>query len=229
MSIQTDQVSRSASGGELAPDELRARRRAARIAANRADILDAAERTFAANGITEGSLRDIAASAGFSTAAIYNYFDNKQHLLAEALIRRGTELLDVINRAAGEATTPMAKLHSIADATVAFFASYPDFLRLLRHAREADDTIAAVLAQHAGEQADLVGRTFTVMTEIVEKGQQAGEIRVGNANALSHLFMTLVYEHIFLAASENSIGALTLEQFQGVIDGALRETAGTTP
>jgi AcrR family transcriptional regulator len=204
------------------PDELRARRRAARIATNRADILDAAERTFAERGITEGSLRDIAKSAGFSTAALYNYFDSKQQLLAETLIRRGTELLEVIDRAADEAATPMAKLHRIVDATVAFFATYPDFRRMLRRAREADETLAAALTQHASDQVPQVARTFALMTGIVKDGQRSGEIRDGNADALTHLYMTLVYEHVFLAAGDNPIGALTLEQFQGLIDGALR-------
>ena len=208
---------------EPSPKELRARRRAARIADNRADILGAAERTFAERGITDASLRDIATAAGFSTAAIYNYFDSKDHLLAETLIRRGTELLTVIDTAAAEAGTPMAKLHCIADATVAFFASFPDFRRLLRRAREADATLSSLLTQHAADEVERVARTFALMTGIVEDGQRLGEIREGPPTALTHLYMALVYEHVFLAG-ENAAGALTLEQFQDMLDGAFRAT-----
>src|SRR6478672_9884698 len=125
-----DAASASA-GAKPEPDELRARRRAARVADNRSDILDAAERTFAERGLTDGSLRDIAKHAGFSTAAIYNYFENKQQLLAETLLRRGTELLEVIERAASDADTPMGKLHRIVEATAEFFAAYPYFRRIL--------------------------------------------------------------------------------------------------
>src|SRR4051812_15313187 len=117
-------------------DELRARRRAAKAAVNRADILDAAERIFAERGLTDGSLRDIAKHAGFSTAAIYNYFDNKQHLLAETLVRRGTDLLEVIDAAARSDGSAMERLHQIVDHTVAFFEAYPEFRQILRHVRE---------------------------------------------------------------------------------------------
>ena len=123
---------------------------------NRADILDAAERIFAARGLTDGSLRDIARHSGFSTAAIYNYFDNKQHLLAETLIRRGTELLPVIDAAANSDGSPLARLHRIVDDTVAFFETYPDFRQILRHVRESEAIITSVLTEHAAEYARIV-------------------------------------------------------------------------
>lgn len=211
----------SGASARPAPEELRAQRRAARLAGNRADILDAAERTFAERGLAEGSLRDIAKHAGFSTAAIYNYFDNKQHLLAETLARRGVELLDVIERAAASDTAPMAQLHAIVEGTVTFFARYPDFRRMLRHARESDATIAA-LEEYVGDRADLFPSTLDVMTRIVAEGQERGDIRQGSPTALIHLYMTLVYEHVFLMGSDNPDDALTLPQFQDLVEGALR-------
>lgn len=212
----------------LGAEDLRARRRAARIAGNRADILDAAERTFAERGLTDGSLRDIAKLSGFSTAAIYNYFDNKGHLLAETLIRRGTQLLEVINAAAGEAGSPLDKLHHIVEATVTFFTTYPEFRQILRHARESEAAIASMLGRYASDEVDLFPPVLTLMTSLVEDGQKIGEIRQGDPSALIHLYMALVYEHVFLAGPGNLSGFLTLEQFQGVVDGALRNPATAT-
>jgi AcrR family transcriptional regulator len=206
-------------------DELRARRRAAKAAVNRADILDAAERIFAERGLTEGSLRDIAKHSGFSTAAIYNYFDNKQHLLAETLVRRGTDLLDVIDTAAASDGSPMDRLHRIVDDTVAFFETYPDFRQILRHVRESEAIIASVLTEHAADR-NIFPETLTLMTAVLEEGQRIGEIRDGSPGALIHLYMTLVNEHVYLAGSANpGIGSLSLEQFHAVIDGALRRPA----
>ncbi len=37
-------------------------------------------------------MREIAARSGFSSAALYLFFDDKQHLLSEVLNRRGDEL-----------------------------------------------------------------------------------------------------------------------------------------
>jgi len=206
-------------------DDLRARRRAAKAAVNRADILDAAERIFAERGLTDGSLRDIARHSGFSTAAIYNYFDNKQHLLAETLIRRGTELLDVIDAAANGDGSPMTRLHRIVDDTVVFFEAYPDFRQILRHVRESEAIIASVLTEHAAER-NIFPETLTLMTNVVEEGQRIGEVREGSPGALIHLYMTLVNEHVYLAGAANpGIGSLTLEQFHAVIDGTLRRPA----
>jgi AcrR family transcriptional regulator len=216
---------RSAASTAAAPsaEERRARRRAARIADNRADILDAAERAFAERGLSEGSLRDIAKHSGFSTAAIYNYFENKQHLLAETLSRRGTELLEVITTAGSEGTSSMAKLHQIIDGTIAFFDRYPDFRQMLRHVREADATVMEALTHYAADRLDLFTQTLALMTGIVEDGQHTSEIREGDPSALLHLYMTLVYEHVHLSTTNQPMGALTLDQFHAFVDGALRQ------
>lgn len=216
---------RSGSEAATSPsaDERRARRRAARIADNRADILDAAERAFAERGLSEGSLRDISKHSGFSTAAIYNYFENKQHLLAETLSRRGTALLEVITTAGSEGTSSMAKLHQIIDGTVAFFERYPDFRQMLRRVREADATVTESLTHYAADRLEHFTRTLALMTGIVEDGQNAGEIRDGDTSALLHLYMTVVYEHVLLATANPPTGTLTLDQFHAFVDGALRQ------
>ena len=108
-------------------------RRAARKAENRTEILDAAERVFGEHGIRDGSLRQIAQLSGFSTVGLYLFFENKQHLLSETVTRRGAELNAAL-RSAGEGDlSPLDKLQRIADVTVAFFASHPDFRQMLRH------------------------------------------------------------------------------------------------
>src|SRR5450755_2820774 len=102
-------VSKTAAVAESQPD-LRARRRAARWAENRTDILDAAERVFGEEGLRAGSLRQIAFLSGFSTAAIYLFFENKQHLVSETLMRRGGELVGELRTVDGEDRSPLDKL-----------------------------------------------------------------------------------------------------------------------
>jgi AcrR family transcriptional regulator len=204
------------------PEELRAQRRAARAADNRADILDAAERVFAEHGLRDGSLRDIGTQSGFSTAAIYRYFENKDHLFAETLTRRGLELLDIIDRCATSADGPMRQLHAIADGAIEFFETYPDFRRMLRHVREPVPTIPSVIASYADDRLERVGRSFALMNGIIEAGQAAGEIRSGAPATLLHFYTTLVYEQVFLAAPDNPAAALSSDEFHDLIDGALR-------
>jgi len=48
-------------------------------------IRDAAKRIFAERGIDAASMREIAQAAGYTTGAIYTYFDTKEELYAEVL------------------------------------------------------------------------------------------------------------------------------------------------
>src|ERR1700719_26679 len=98
---------------DTARAEVRSRGPPPRRAESRAEILDAAERVFGEDGLRSGSLRRIADLSGYSTAAIYKFFDSKQHLVAEVLNRRADEYLAELRRAAQSAGTPLERLHLI--------------------------------------------------------------------------------------------------------------------
>lgn len=218
-------VSKGAPGTESEPDhqhDPRAERRAARQAANRRDILDAAERVFGQYGVHEGSVRQIAELSGFSTGAIYLFFDNKQHLLAETLARRGAELMRALQGVAAEDDAPLQRLHRIVDATVRFFLEHPDFRRLLRQSAGSEAIVGPALAAYAN-----AGRQFTeamtLVTGVVAEGQARGQVRAGDPSAIAHLYSVLINEYVLLGDPDQaSTGNLTTEQFHGLIDGALR-------
>lgn len=67
-------------------------------------ILDAAERLFAARPRLNVSIRDIAAEAGLPHSAIYRYFENKEDVLRQVLIRGRQRQLerDAASREAGQ-------------------------------------------------------------------------------------------------------------------------------
>jgi TetR/AcrR family transcriptional regulator len=208
------------------PDR-RAQRRAHRQAQtqqNRVDILDAAEKIFGERGMHNGSLREIADEAGFSAAAIYMFFENKQHLLSETLTRRGDELLPVIRAAADADLGPLERLHLLVDDTVTFFNERPYFRLLMRHVRGGTTITGPVLATFADRVNVRFEEALSLIAGIVEDGQAQGEIREGNGSALAHLYSVLLNEFILLHTSrdETSTGILTSVQFHGLVDGALR-------
>src|ERR1039458_6368961 len=148
MLVNMSSVIKAAAAWEAQPD-LRARRRAARRSENRTEILDAAERVFGEHGVRDGSLRQIALLSGFSTAAIYLFFENKQHLLAETLTRRGAELVCELQIAAAGDLSPIDTLHRIVDVTWAFFEAHPDFRGLVRHITGGTAIVGPALAEYA--------------------------------------------------------------------------------
>ena len=204
------------------PDR-RAQRRAARRDDNRTEILDAAERVFGTRGVRDGSLREIAAHAGFSTGAIYLFFDSKGHLLAETLTRRATELVATLTVEAERDVAPLAKLHDIVDAMVAFFDARPHFRGLLRHMSGGAEIVGPALAEHARDVGGLFDTAMGLLAEIVRAGQRVGEIRDGDAAAIARLYSVLVNEQVLLG--DGGAGTLTRQEFHGLVDGALRRPA----
>jgi len=206
-----------------APVDRKAERRAARRAENRLEILDAAEKVFGEDGIRDGSLRRIAAESGFSTAAIYLFFDNKQDLVAETLRRRGDELIAALDADAALDLAPIDKLHHIVDTTVTFFTDRPHFGQLLRHLRGSAAITGPVLAEFDADASPGFDQAMTLLAAIVAEGQETGEIRAGNPRALAHLYSVLVNEFILLGdANDDSTVSLTSTQFHDLVDGALR-------
>src|SRR3954468_14559951 len=86
-------------------------------------ILDAARKVFEAEGLEGASLRAIAASAGYTPAALYFHFESKEALYAEVLRASLASLGQAVSRAVSRAKTPADRLQS---AAIAFFRYYAD-------------------------------------------------------------------------------------------------------
>src|SRR6187399_945645 len=86
-------------------------------------ILDAARKVFEADGLDGASLRAIAATAGYTPAALYFHFDSKEAIYAEVLRGSLVNLGTAVSRATLRAKTPADRLRA---ATMAFFSYYDD-------------------------------------------------------------------------------------------------------
>lgn len=65
----------------------------------RAAIVEAARQVFAGKGLDGASMREIAAAAGYTAAAIYFYFDSKEALYGEIVAASLSELSRAVRRA----------------------------------------------------------------------------------------------------------------------------------
>ncbi len=123
-------VSRDRSGGAQARSAPSRRRLPA--PQRRALILDAALRTFAANGYDGAAMDEIAAQAGISKAVVYDHVASKSDLYAQ--------LLDAIRidieRTVDDALEPLGtdeeqRLHAAADAVYRYVEEHQEASRLL--------------------------------------------------------------------------------------------------
>ena len=206
-------------------EDPRSRRRAARRAASTADILDAAERVFSEDGLRDGSLRRIAELSGYSTAAIYKFFDSKHHLVTETLNRRADEYLVDLKTAAERDGTALERLHFIVDAAATYFSAHKQFSSLVRQVQGGEAILGAVLAAFADDIGGRYGQAMELMTDLIREGQNSGEIRAGDPRALAHLASVLTNEYVLADLP------LSREEFRAVFAGALRapQTAPRKP
>jgi AcrR family transcriptional regulator len=201
---------------DTAREDLRRRRRIARRAASVTEILDAAERVFSEDGLRDGSLRRIADLSGYSTAAMYKFFDSKQHLVAQTLSRRADEYLAELQDAARTDGSPLERLHLIIDGAAEFFGARAHFKSVLRQMQGGSAIVGPVLAAFADDVYGRYAQAMNLMADLVREGQQSDEIRAGDPDALAHLASVLVNEFVLSNTS------LTSTDFHAVFDGALR-------
>ena len=127
-------------------------------------ILDAARKVFEAEGLDGASLRAIAASAGYTPAALYFHFESKDAIYAEVLRCSLTNLGQAVSRAVSRAKTSADRLRAAAAEAcehdearqVGRVVSQP-ISNPCPHARPAGDRRAGV-HQHVGRIViDLIG------------------------------------------------------------------------
>jgi AcrR family transcriptional regulator len=145
---------------------------AAPDASSRDQILDAAERLFAARGFARTTIKDIGREAGLNSALLYYYFADKDQLYHEVLRRFVGRL---VARTMSELTgggSPDARLRALLTAQAELLLANPHFPRLM--VRELAESEGA----HAVEQFHLLASTtFRRLCELIEEGQRAGLFR----------------------------------------------------
>lgn len=81
------------------------------VVRTREDILEAAARAFARNGYRSVSMRDIAREAGYTAAALYTYFENKQEILEGLVALVIEDMLRVFDEPVPVGLTFRQRLH----------------------------------------------------------------------------------------------------------------------
>lgn len=136
----------------------------------RTQILDAATRLFAAQGVGATSLSAIADTVGIRKASLLYHFPSKDALhqsVLDRLLSHWNETLPrLLEAAAGE-----DRFDALLDETVRFFVADPDRARLLL--REALDRPAAMRTRLR----EAVRPWMDVIAASIAKGQEHGELR----------------------------------------------------
>lgn len=159
---------------------------------SRAQLLDAAEEVFGRKGFHETTLKEVADLAGFSVGSVYSFFESKDDLFRQILLRRGGEFMQGMGELLSDEQQPAnEQLLDLARFQVGFFRTYPNFGRLyLRYASVA--TLAALSDQIDVEVSDRYEQAMGMQAELFHRGQKSGALCEGDPVVLSRLFSGLV-------------------------------------
>ncbi len=151
----------------------------------RAAILAAAEEAFAEDGIGRAKMESIAARAGVAVGTLYNYFEDREALLACLVGERRAELLRKLDDAVAA-----GRRQPFEEALISFlrtlFSHWTDHQELLRVILQAD---GAGLAAGRGHILDEVTRRTETL---LRRGRTAGVLRPDAAGLQATLLVGMV-------------------------------------
>ncbi|MBY4039220.1 TetR/AcrR family transcriptional regulator [Rhodococcus fascians] len=167
-------------------------RRQQRIELSREQILDTAENLFAEHGYYQTGLKDVAAACEFSVGSIYTFFESKDVLYEQVLMRRsiGVEALQIM---VPESVPADERLVKLAEVWIRHADEYPAWGSLTAEITRITRSPGGVVPDawiHHGQ------RTQNFLVDVIEKGQDSGHLRPGSPSSLARLYWALVTSFI---------------------------------
>lgn len=98
-------------------------------------ILDAALSVFAEKGFHETRLEDIAEEAGFSKASLYNYYDNKEVIFLNLVVREHERLIEAVEEKLDPGESLERSLRDFLHTTFTFFGKHFAFILTISNFR----------------------------------------------------------------------------------------------
>lgn len=177
-----------------------AERRAARAEARREEILDAAQRIFAARGYNETGIADIAAELGIGHGTFYRYFENKQDIAAQVLDRA---ILDIAGALADEDPTETDDVDQYREQTTRIMH------RMFETLEQRPDAFALLHEQSVAIDPEATQRSFEAYSNYtaaflrngVEKGFLRGDLDI---EITAQALVGLIFEGTRRAVAEDT-------------------------
>ncbi|MDW7660188.1 MAG: TetR/AcrR family transcriptional regulator [Bacillota bacterium] len=146
----------------------------------RNDIIDAAEKVFFSKGYDLATMDDVAKEAEFSKRTLYVYFNSKEQIYFEIMVRGYKLLIDMIESSlneSGEANF-LERIRLIGKIMYKFNTIYPNhFFAIMSYENSEMDFAVGIPDQSREECYTLGEKLFGYLTDALEKGVKGGEIQ----------------------------------------------------
>jgi AcrR family transcriptional regulator len=183
----------------------------------RAEILEAAERIFVAEGYDGATIRKIADEVGVSSTALYMHFPDKSAILLEICERTIGVLLERNRDIAGKPIDAVVRVKMMLEAYMLWGIEHPNAYQLVYStARPQTATWATTAADDLGLQC------YDIFAGVVREIAAAGRLRNGTADSAAQaLWMSCHGVVALIGARPGFAWADTDELIQVTLDGLI--------
>ena len=162
----------------------------------RAEILEAAERIFVAEGYEGATIRKIADEVGVSSTALYMHFQDKGCILLEICERTLTLLLERNREIAAKPLDPVVRTKMMLEAYMRWGMEHPNAYQLVYCGRP----IQAGLWPE-DRTSDVSSQAYDTFVAVVREIGAAGRLRTGNGDSAAQALWMSCHGVVALLAS----------------------------
>lgn len=141
------------------------------------DIIDAAERVFFTKGYDAATMDDVAREAEFSKRTVYVYFNSKEQIYFEIMVRGYKQLIQMLESGLAERKPANAieKMRQLSDSIYRFSQEHPDyFYAIMQYENSEQDFIKGVPAESRDECYALGEKILGYLTGTLQWGMEEG-------------------------------------------------------
>lgn len=181
----------------------------------RAEILEAAERIFVAEGYEGATIRKIADAVGVSSTALYMHFPDKSAILMEISGRTLEVLLERNREIAAKPIDPVVRVKMMLEAYMRWGAEHSNAYQLVycvpRGAGSWDDATAQIAQQ-----------SYEVFAGVVREIAAAGRLRAGTGDSAAQALWMACHGVVALLTARPNFGWADREELIAVtLDGLI--------
>jgi AcrR family transcriptional regulator len=186
----------------------------------RAEILEAAERIFVADGYEGATIRKIADEVGVSSTALYMHFQDKSCILAEICERTYRDLLATNSEIAQRPLDPVVRTRMMLDAYMRWGLAHPNAYQLVYCGRSP---VAQPLPEGTAE---LSRQCYVTFASVVCEVAASGRLRAGSAETAAQVLWMACHGLVALMTSRPQFEWANREELMQVtLDGMLHGLA----
>jgi AcrR family transcriptional regulator len=149
------------------------------------NLCEAAMRVITECGVDNMTMDKVAEAAGVAKGTIYNYFKNKDELLAKTENAIFDPMVKRIKVIIAADSAPLSKLREIAGVILEHFSRYKKVLVLLHESR-----ISGILGNR--ERFEKREKIISIIAGIITPAMQCGELRSFNPRIVAEIFIGMI-------------------------------------